>query len=84
MFADVVEKMKMLHCITSDDFKGLETAFSEDASSIFSFHTMNAYVHNKSFNPIPSELMLSWDNAEPFIKALWKAVNDKLNKNKQK
>lgn len=83
-FADVVEKMKMLHCITSDDFKGLETAFSEDASSIFSFHTMNAYVHNKSFNPIPSELMLSWDNAEPFIKALWKAVNDKLNKNKQK
>lgn len=83
-FSDVVEKMKTLHCITSDQLKGLETAFSEDASSIFSFHTLNAYVHNNSFNPIPSELMLSWDNAQPFIEALWKAVSEKENKNKQK
>lgn len=83
-FTDVVEKMKTLHCINPDHLKGIETAFSEDRESIFSFHTLNAYVHNNTFNPIPTEIMYSWDNAEPFIKALWKAVNDKLNKNKQK
>ena len=83
-FTDVVEKMKTLHCINPDHLKGIETAFSEDRESIFSFHTLNAYVHNNSFNPIPSELMLSWDNAQPFIEALWKAVSEKENKNKQK
>ena len=83
-FTDVVEKMKTLHCINPDHLKGIETAFSEDRESIFSFHTLNAYVHNNTFNPIPTEIMYSWDNAEPFIKAIWKAVNDKLNKNKQK
>ena len=83
-FTDVVEKIKTLHCINPDHLKGIETAFSEDRESIFSFHTLNAYVHNNTFNPIPTEIMYSWDNAEPFIKAIWKAVNDKLNKNKQK
>ena len=34
------------------------------------------YVHNLSFNPIPETLMLSWDNIEPFIVAVWKAIND--------
>ena len=83
-FSDVLEKLKTLHVVHPDYYKGMETAFSEEASSIFSFHTLNAYVHNNSFNPIPSELMLSWDNAQPFIEALWKAVNEKQNKNKEK
>lgn len=83
-FNDVVAKMKTLNCLSSDNLKGLSTAFSGDATSIFSFHTLNAYVHNNNFNPIPNELMLLWDNAEPFIKALWKAVNEKMNQLKQK
>lgn len=82
-FNDVVAKMKTLHVAHPDYYKGMETAFSEEASSIFSFHTLNAYVHNNFFNPIPSELMLSWDNAQPFIEALWKAVSENQNKKKE-
>ena len=56
--------------------KGMKTVIKQD-NSIFSIDTMNAYVHNGDFNPIPENLMLSWDNIQPFVNALWKAVNDK-------
>lgn len=55
--------------------KGMKTEINND-SSLFGIATMNAYVHNVDFNPIPNTLMLSWDNMEPFITALWKAIND--------
>ena len=55
--------------------KGIRTEVNND-KSVFSIDTMNAYVHNLSFNPIPETLMLSWDNMEPFIVAVWKAIND--------
>ena len=43
----------------------------------YSVDTLNAYVHNLDFNPIPNNLMLAWDNIQPFVLALWKAANDK-------
>lgn len=55
--------------------KGIRTEINND-KSFFSIDTLNAYVHNLSFNPIPETLMLSWDNIEPFIVAVWKAIND--------
>jgi len=58
--------------------KGIKTEINND-KSVFSIDTLNAYVHNLSFNPIPETLMLSWDNIEPFIVALWKAINDNKN-----
>lgn len=60
-----------------DDAKarGMKTEINND-TSLFGIATMNAYVHNLDFNPIPNTLMLSWDNIEPFITALWKAIND--------
>lgn len=39
--------------------------------------TMNAYVHNLDFNPKPENLMLAWDNIQPFVNAMWKAINEK-------
>ncbi len=56
--------------------KGIRTEINRD-QSMFSIDTMNAYVHNVEFNPIPNELMLSWDNIQPFMIALWKAVSEK-------
>jgi len=38
--------------------------------------TLNSYVHNFEFNPIPDNLMLAWDNIQPFVIAMWKAIND--------
>ena len=55
--------------------KGIRTEINND-KSLFGIDTMNAYVHNLSYNPIPETLMLSWDNIEPFITALWKAIDD--------
>lgn len=55
--------------------KGIRTEVNND-KSVFSIDTLNAYVHNLTFNPIPETLMLSWDNIEPFIVAVWKAIND--------
>jgi hypothetical protein len=42
----------------------------------YSVDTLNAYVHNLDFNPIPNNLMLAWDNIQPFVLALWKAANN--------
>lgn len=41
--------------------------------------TLNAYVHNLDFNPIPGNLMLAWDNIQSFVIAMWKAINEKDN-----
>lgn len=55
--------------------KGIRTEINND-KSVFGIDTMNAYVHNLSFNPIPETLMLSWDNIQPFLVALWKAIDE--------
>ena len=54
--------------------KGIRSEINND-NSVFSINTMNAYVHNSDFNPIPNNLMLAWDNIQPFIVALWRAIN---------
>lgn len=56
--------------------KGIRAEFNSN-QSLFSIDTLNAYVHNSNFNPIPQIIMLSWDNAQPFVGAIWKAINDK-------
>ena len=58
--------------------KGMKTVANKD-SSLFSIDTMNAFVHNGDFNPIPENLMLTWDNVQPFVIALWKALCEKGN-----
>lgn len=56
--------------------KGMKTVANKDNSS-FSIDTMNAFVHNGDFNPIPDDVMLTWDNIQPFIITLWKALSEK-------
>jgi hypothetical protein len=38
---------------------------------LFSITTLNEYVHNPKWNPIPSELRSQWDNFSSFLKLLW-------------
>ena len=45
----------------------------------YSVDTLNAYVHNLDFNPKPENLMIAWDNIQPFVIAMWKAINEKGN-----
>lgn len=65
--SDYLKKEKLL---TKDELKPINTAVSSP-NSIFSVNTFNAYVHNKHFNPIDSDLKTTWDNIEPFITKLW-------------
>ena len=73
---------EVIHHLTNKNYlddaksKGIKSVINKD-NTIFSVDTMNAYVHNVDFNPIPENLMLSWENIQPFIIALWKAMNDK-------
>ena len=56
--------------------KGIKDEINAKQGS-YCVDTLNSYVHNLDFNPKPENLMLAWDNIQPFVLALWKAVNDK-------
>ena len=71
---EVIHHLKQTKQLDDAKAKGIKSELNKD-HSIFSIDTMNAYVHNGDFNPIPETLMLSWDNIQPFIIALWKAIN---------
>ena len=73
---EVIHRLCMTKYLDDAKAKGIRTEINKD-QSMFSIDTMNAYVHNVEFNPIPDILMLSWDNIQPFVVALWKAVNEK-------
>jgi hypothetical protein len=44
---------------------------ANDPNSVLSTQTLNAYVHNKNFYPLASDLKTTWDNLEPFVVKLW-------------
>ncbi|MCU7920559.1 MAG: hypothetical protein KZQ95_19720 [Candidatus Thiodiazotropha sp. (ex Epidulcina cf. delphinae)] len=66
----VIDYMKSEKILTRDELKPINTAISSP-NSIFSINTFNAYVHNKHFHPMDSDLKTTWDNIEPFMLALW-------------
>lgn len=73
----VIQKLESLNVIDSSFAKGIRSELNKDHTPV-GIDTLHAYVHNSYFNPIPETLMYSWDNIEPFIVALWKAINDKV------
>ncbi len=53
-----------------DELRGVRTLIS-NTNHVLSVDTLNAYVHNKHYNPTPSELKGNWDNIETFVERLW-------------
>lgn len=72
----VIQKLESLRLLDSTTAKGIRSELNKDHTPA-GIDTLHAYVHNNHFNPIPETLMLSWDNVQPFVEALWKAVLDK-------
>lgn len=72
----VIQRLESDKYLGNAKAKGIKTEINKK-QSVFSVDTMNAYVHNGDFNPIPKDVMLSWDNIQPFMIALWKAINEK-------
>jgi hypothetical protein len=52
------------------ELQGVRTLVSK-RQHVLSVDTLNAYVHNKEYNPTPSDLRTTWDNIQVFIERLW-------------
>lgn len=73
----IAEYMEADQLLSEDELKPVFVASSLDNKhSLFSTNTFNAFVHNKKYNPIPSELKSTWDNFQPFIEKLWDMVGE--------
>ncbi|MFZ3382924.1 MAG: hypothetical protein WA144_03265 [Candidatus Methanoperedens sp.] len=53
--------------------KGIRNAITIQ-NDLLGIETLNAYVHNANFSPIPSYLTKSWDNIQPFIEKVWENI----------
>ncbi|MBM7869279.1 hypothetical protein JOC70_000748 [Clostridium pascui] len=69
----VLESLRKKNLITDNEAKPVNKAISSP-NSITSINTFNSYVHNKDIYPSPKELIISWNNFQVFVSALWKAL----------
>ena len=67
LVAKYLEDNKLL---TKNELRGIRAMAKKDLS-LLSIDTINAYVHNKDFHPVASELKASWDNIQRFVEGLW-------------
>lgn len=73
---DVIQYMTNKNLIDKTDSKGIKTAVKDD-NCVFSIDSLNGYVHNYKFTPIPENLIIGWDNIEGFFSLLWNNINNK-------
>jgi hypothetical protein len=66
----VVKYFKEKDIMKDKELKGVNVAIDEK-DNVLSINTFNAYLHNKDFHPIPSNLILAWDNLSLFMEKLW-------------
>lgn len=66
----VMDFMTTNNVMNKKELKPIRDAMSKTSSPI-STESLNAYVHNASFNPKPLELKTSWDDMQAFISKLW-------------
>lgn len=76
----VINHMYNTQKMTKDLSKGIRTEI-KDSSSTLSVESLNAYVHNFRFSPKPQNLVISWDNIQPFFEILWKSIESKEKEN---
>lgn len=72
----VIKSLCDNHYLDDSKAKGIRDELNARQGA-YCVDTLNAYVHNLDFNPKPENLMLAWDNIQPFVVAMWKAINDK-------
>jgi hypothetical protein len=50
--------------------KGIRSA-ANNKNDLLGIETLHAYVHNAKFSAIASNLVITWDNIQPFIEKVW-------------
>ncbi len=69
-----INHMKQEKWATADMVKGIQAGISNQHNPL-SFHTFNAYVHNRHLHPEPQALATAWDNAQPFLDVVFNHLN---------
>ena len=59
--------------VDKDVLSPLNHALSNQGAQ-FAIDLLHMYVHHRRFAPIPTDLITSWDNMQPFFEALWELV----------
>lgn len=72
----VITHLHATHVANRDMTKGMEMEI-DNVNSPLSPQTLNAYIHNYRLSPIADNLIIEWDNIQPFIVCLWDAVSHK-------
>jgi hypothetical protein len=65
--ADDLENKKIC---TTDQLRGTRTIIT-NKDHVLSVDSLNAYVHNKDYNPSDTDLKTTWDNLDAFIQGIW-------------
>jgi len=66
----VVEDLKTQGWLDRQGSKGISSAISSKHNP-HSVDTFHAYIHNRRFQPTPTDLNTAWDNLQPFFDALF-------------
>jgi hypothetical protein len=65
--ATSMEKEKLCR---KDELRGVRTIVN-NREHVLSVESLHAYVHNRNYNPLDTDLKITWDNLESFIKRIW-------------
>jgi len=50
--------------------KGIRVAIN-NKDDLLGIDTLHAYIHNPKFSPSAPNLIITWDNIQPFIERVW-------------
>lgn len=53
--------------------KGVKNSVN-NKNDLLGIETWHAYVHNAKFSPTPQNLVITWDNIQPFIEKVWENI----------
>jgi hypothetical protein len=53
--------------------KGIKSA-ATNKNDLLGIDTLHAYVHNVKFSAIPTNMIITWDNVQPFIEKVWENI----------
>jgi hypothetical protein len=68
----VVGYMENGHVLTKHQLQGIRSLHA-NRYHVLSVDSMNAYVHNKEYHPIATDLRSNWDSIQVFVQGLWEA-----------
>lgn len=70
----VVQFLEKEGIMTKNELALIRKAATGDGMLAASVKSMNQYIHNRYYSPVASELVVVWDDFQPFIQKVWELV----------